>query len=117
MFVPPRLPFILPKFCIHLYILSPVTQPYSSIVTRCYVPGDDKPFAEEPIDTPSREEQRRLLAESKDNPEAPRNIVVSASLIFTPLEIQGPGLISVGATIDGEPELKLGALRVLTKDR
>ncbi|HEU4660655.1 MAG TPA: hypothetical protein VFS63_08335 [Pseudolabrys sp.] len=116
MFVPSRLPFVLPKFCIHLHVFSPPTQPYSSVLARCYVPGQEAPFAEEPIDAPPAHEQKKLLDELKENPGSSRYIVVAASLILAPLEIREPGLISVSVVLDNSPyELRLGALRVLTK--
>jgi hypothetical protein len=110
------LPFVLPKFCIHLHVFSPPTQPYSSVLARCYVPGQEAPFAEEPIDAPPAHEQKKLLDELKENPGSSRYIVVAASLILAPLEIREPGLISVSVVLDNSPyELRLGALRVLTK--
>src|ERR1700761_8771536 len=61
-FVPPEFPLVLPKFCVHVHILSPATEPYESIVVRCYAPGQDKPLVEEPIEPPQRDQQADLVA-------------------------------------------------------
>jgi hypothetical protein len=114
MFVPPKFPFVLPKFCVHFHIVSPATRPFRSIIARCYAPGLTEPIAEEPIAAPETGEQEKMVAELESGVTAPRFIVAAASLIFAPLEIQAPGLISVRALVDDEPEeLKLGSLRIV----
>jgi hypothetical protein len=115
-FVPPRFPYVLNKFCIHLHIYSPATQPYSSIVARCYGPGQDEPLVEEPIEPPSKEEQTALIAHLEKHPEAPLYIKAGTSLIFSPLRILAPGLLRVRASIDhAEAEIPLGSLRIETQ--
>lgn len=115
-FVPPQFPLVLPRFCIHLHIFSPATQPFSSIVARCYAPGDDAPIFEQPIDPPERMQQLELVAHLEKEPAAPLYIVAGTSLIFQPLEIRGPGLIRVRAVIDGaDEEMRLGSLRIESK--
>ncbi|WP_248308479.1 hypothetical protein [Bosea sp. 124] len=114
MFVPASFPFILPKFCVHLHILSPASQPFRLILARCYVPGHAEPIVTERIEAPGQAEQGRLIDELGDVPATPKFIVAAASLVFTPLEIEGPGLISVRALIDDDDtELKIGSLRVM----
>lgn len=117
MFVSHSFPVVLPKFCVHLHVLSPADQPYSSILARCYGPGQEQPVVEESIDPPSYEDQMRIMAELRGNPGIPRYIVAAASLIFTPMEIKAPGLIKVRAILDDSAdELPLGSLRVLTDE-
>jgi hypothetical protein len=112
-FVPPKFPLTLARFCVHIHIFSPATQPYSSIVARCYAPGDDAPLIEEPIEPPKREEQLALVAHLEKNPTAPVYIVAGTSLIFSPLHIHGTGLLRVRAVIDdAEDEIQLGSLRI-----
>jgi hypothetical protein len=113
MFAASKFPVTLPKFCIHFHVFSPVTQPYESVRSRCYVPGRSDPIAEEAIEVPKLEDQMDLLASlPKDGGSMPC-IVVAASLVFTPFEIPEPGLIQVRALINGGPgELQLGSLTV-----
>jgi hypothetical protein len=111
-FVSERLPLVLPKLCVHVHIFSPASRPFSSILVRCYLPGDDKPFSEEPIETPERSEQAELVANLKTDTGAPLFIVAATSLIFTPLELRSSGLMRVRAVIDAERELGLGSLRI-----
>lgn len=118
MFTAPDMPFVLPKFCIHTHVLSPAEYPFSSVLLRCYLPGVERPVIEEPIDTPPIVEQRKLVSELGSNNAAPRYIVASASLILSPFEILGAGLISVRAVIDDlSEELSLGSLRVVVLDQ
>jgi hypothetical protein len=111
-FISGQFPLVLPKLCVHTHIFSPASQPFSSIVVRCYLPGDDRPFAEEPIETPKRSEQTELVANLKTDTRAPLFIVAATSLIFTPLELRSSGLMRVRALIDAEQELRLGSLRI-----
>jgi hypothetical protein len=107
-----QFPLVLPKLCIHVHILSPASQPFSSIAVRCYLPGDDKPFFEEPIETPERHDQTELVANLKTDTSAPLFIVAATSLIFAPLELRNSGLMRVRAVIDADQELRLGSLRI-----
>jgi hypothetical protein len=111
-FISGQFPLVLPKLCVHTHIFSPASQPFSSIVVRCYLPGDDKPFSEEAIETPKRSEQSELVANLKTNTDAPLFIVAATSLIFTSLELQSSGLMRVRALIDAEQEVRLGSLRI-----
>jgi len=111
-FISGQFPLVLPKLCVHTHIFSPASQPFSSIVVRCYRPGDEKPFSEEPIETPKRSEQTELVANLKTDTGAPLFIVAATSLIFTPLELRSSGLMRVRALIDAEHELRLGSLRI-----
>ena len=113
MFTAQAFPVTLPKFCIHLHVFSPVTQPYESFLSRCYVPGRADPAAEEAIAVPSLQDQMGLLAELPKNGGAAPCIVVAASLVFTPFEIPEPGVIRIRALINGGPgELQVGSLTV-----
>jgi hypothetical protein len=115
-FVPPKFPSVLSRFCVHIHIFSPATEPFSSIVARCYAPGDDKPIVEEPIEPPKFQEQRQLVERLEKDAAAPLYIVAATSLIFAPLNLRGPGLLRVRAAIDGAAEeLQLGSLRVDAK--
>nr|WP_047579036.1 hypothetical protein [Methylobacterium sp. ZNC0032] len=117
MFVPAMFPFTLPKFCVHLHVVTPAHRPFELIVARCYVPGQREPIVAQRIEAPNREEQGRLVEELGHVPSTPRFIVAAASLIFAPLNIQEPGLISVRALVDDdEQELKIGSLRVAIAD-
>jgi hypothetical protein len=112
MFTAPRFPLVLPKFCIHLHVFSPATQPYESVLSRCYVPGRSDPVAEEAIEVPRLSDQMNLLA-SLPKGEAPPCIVVAASLVFEPFEIPEPGMIHIRTLINGGPgELHVGSLTV-----
>jgi hypothetical protein len=114
MFVEPRFPFVLSKFCAHVHLVSPASQPYRSIVVRCYAPGQEEPILEEPIAAPAPLDQMKLVAELEPAHAAPRLIVAATSLIFSPLRIEAPGLISIRAVVDGaDGELGLGSLRVV----
>jgi hypothetical protein len=113
MFVTGRFPLTLPKFCIHMHILSTATRPFRSIVARCYVPNEQEPILEDTIHTPETADQVALLANMERNVNEPRYIAASASLILAPLHIQAPGLIRARAVIDGATEeMKLGSLRI-----
>jgi hypothetical protein len=111
-FIADPFPLVLPKLCVHVHILSPASRPFNSIVVRCYLPGDDKPFSEEPIETPQRHDQAELVANLKTDTGAPLFIVAATSLIFGPLKLRGPGLMRVRAVIDDDHELRLGSLRI-----
>jgi hypothetical protein len=114
MFTPPRFPLVLPKLCIHFHIFSPATQPYISVLARCYLPGETVPVAEERIEVPGLQEQKSLVDNLPKNT-TPPFIVVAASLVFEPLELSEPGLIHVRAVINSGPsELHLGSLQVLS---
>src|SRR5262249_23625378 len=56
-FISGQFPLVLPKLCVHTHILSPASQPFNSIAVRCYLPGDEKPSFEEPIETPVQHDQ------------------------------------------------------------
>jgi hypothetical protein len=105
-------PLVLPKLCVHVHMLSPATRPFRSIVVRCYLPGDDKPYSEEPIETPQPHDQTELVAHLKTNTGAPLLIVAATSLIFAPLKLRGAGLMRMRAVIDDDHELRLGSLRI-----
>jgi hypothetical protein len=107
-----QFPLVLPNLCVHVHILSPASQPFSSIAVRCYLPGDDKPFFEEPIETPERQDQTELVVNLKTDTSAPLFIVAATSLIFAPLELRSSGLMRVRAVIDADQELRLGSLRI-----
>jgi hypothetical protein len=107
-----QFPLVLPKLCVHVHILSPASQPFSSIAVRCYLPGDDEPFFEEPIETPERQDQTELVVNLKTDTSAPLFIVAATSLIFAPLELRSSGLMRVRAVIDADQELRLGSLRI-----
>ena len=111
-FISGQFPLVLPKLCVHTHIFSPASQPFSSIVVRCYLPGDEQPFAEEPIETPQRSAQTGLVANLKPEASAPLYIVAATSLIFTPLELRSGGLMRIRAFVDAEQEVRLGSLRI-----
>ena len=113
MFVSAQFPLTLPKFCIHMHILSSADRPFRSIIARCYIPDEEDPVVEDTIQTPDTVAQVSLLADIERNIKEPRYIAASASLILAPLRIQAPGLIRARALIDGGPEeTKLGSLRI-----
>ncbi len=115
MFVGREFPVTLPKFCVHFYVFSPATQPYTSVVARCYVPGHEQPIAQEPIDVPALEDQLELVRNLPKDQPIPPYIVVAASLVFSPLEIQAPGMIHIRVAINGSSsELHLGSLKIVS---
>jgi hypothetical protein len=111
-FISGQFPLVLPKLCVHTHILSPSSQPFGSIAVRCYLPGDDKPFCEEPIETPEQHSQTELVANLRTDTGAPLFIVAATSLIFTPLELRSSGLMRIRAVIDAGQEIRLGSLRI-----
>jgi hypothetical protein len=111
-FISEPFPLVLPKLCVHVHILSPASRPFRSINVRCYLPGDNKPFSEEPIETPEYRDQTELVAHLKTDTGAPLFIVAASSLIFAPLKLRGSGLLRVRALIDDDHELRLGSLRI-----
>ncbi|WP_158808180.1 hypothetical protein [Beijerinckia sp. L45] len=115
MFVPATFPYMLPRFCVHVQIFSQAALLYKSLVVRCYAPGDTV-LVEEPIQPPQVDEQMELVAHMSAEYDAPRYIVAGTSLIFSPLRIDGPGLLRVRAIVDGDRrELRLGSLRIEVK--
>jgi hypothetical protein len=116
MFVPSKFPLTPSKFCAHVTLLTPSTQPYESIVLRCYGPGENRPLIEEQLETPRVDKQEEIAEEVKRVEAAPVSIVAAASLVFSPLKIRQPGLISVRAVIDGKPgEINVGSLVVTAR--
>jgi hypothetical protein len=113
MFTGSKYPIVLPKFCTHFHIFSPANQPYTSVLARCYLPGETEPIAEESIAVPALREQQDLV-DGLPEGVAPPFIVVAASLVFEPLELSAAGLIQIRAVINNGPgELHLGSLQVL----
>jgi len=116
MFVPPKFPLTLSKFCAHVTLVTPSTQPYNSIVLKCYGPGESRPLIEEQLETPQADKQEEIAEEVKRVEKAPVSIVAAASLVFSPMKIRKPGLISVRAVIDGDPtEVNVGSLLVAAR--
>jgi hypothetical protein len=113
MFTSSAFPIKLTKLCVHMHIFSRPSQPYKSVMARCYLPGQAAPLADEAIDVPSLVDQETLLASlPKDSTNHPY-IVVAASLVFAPLEITEPGPMHIRALINGGPEeLHLGSLMI-----
>jgi len=111
-FISGQFPLVLPKLCVHTHILSPASRPFSSILVRCYLPGDEQPFAEEPIETPRQTAQNELVANLKPDASAPLYIVAATSLIFPPIELRNSGLMRIRAFVDAEQEIRLGSLRI-----
>jgi hypothetical protein len=110
-----RFPIKLSKFCIHFHVFSPATQPYTSVMARCYMPGEPEPIANEPIEVPGLREQQSLLDGLPKDITVPPYIVVASSLVFSPLEIREPGLIHFRVLINGGvEEMHLGSLQVMS---
>lgn len=106
----PEFPFTLPKLCAHVNLVTPASDPYRSIVLQCRTPGDQAPLIQENLDTVQLEEQHALgEAESADSAQV--DVVVGVSLVFSPLRLRRPGLLTVEAVIDGEL-VKISALRI-----
>lgn len=117
MFVTRGFPFILPKFCIHSFVVTSAEQPFRSVFIRCYVPTRRDPIIDERIETPNIPAQRSMVSELEPGFQAPRQLVASASLVLSPFDVMGPGLISVRALVDGaSEELSLGSLRVAVQE-
>jgi hypothetical protein len=111
-FIAGQFPIVLPKLCVHTHVFSPASQAFSSILIRCYGPGDEQPFAEEAIEPPRQSDQAKLVANLKPQAGAPLYIVAATSLVFKPLEFRSSGLLRIRAFIDAEHEVRLGSLRV-----
>jgi hypothetical protein len=104
----PSFPFILPKLCAHVSLVTSSSEPYRSIVLECRVPGDDAPLMEEQLDTVQLNEQSQIgVADDK----SPANVIVGASLIFSPLRLRRAGLLRIQARIDGE-RVDIASLRI-----
>jgi hypothetical protein len=113
MFVRPPFPVTLPKLCMHFHIWTPHTMPFRSVVARCYLPRETVPVVEEQIEIPDAGEQEELVESIRPSSLAPRRIVVSASIILTPIYLAGPGLVRMRAVVDEEEEeMPLGSLMV-----
>ncbi|MFJ6324282.1 MULTISPECIES: DUF6941 family protein [unclassified Rhizobium] len=106
----PEFPFSLPKFCVHVNLITSSTEPYRSIVLRCAAPGDRQPILEERLDPAQLDEQKDLSSGVEVN-DTPLNVVIGASLIFSPLRLRQPGLLTVSAIIDDKPA-EIASLRV-----
>lgn len=116
LFVTQKFPFVLPKFCVHSYVVTTAEDPFRSVSIRCYVPGHEGPILDEKIETPQLPVQRLMASELEASVSAPRQIVASASLVLSPFELSGSGLIRIRAVVDGATdELSLGALRVVAQ--
>jgi hypothetical protein len=114
-FIAGQFPIVLPRLCVHTHIFSLASQPFNSILVRCYGPGDEHPFAEESIEPPRRSDQAELVANLKPQAGAPLYIVAATSLVFTPLEFRSSGLLRIRALVDDEHEVRLGSLRIETQ--
>ncbi len=111
-----KFPLVLPKFCIHGFVVTGADEPFRSVSIRCYVPWQQAPILDEKIEVPHIPAQRAMVAELESNVSAPRQIVASASLVLSPFELAGPGLIRVRAVVDGAAEeVSLGALQILAQ--
>ena len=113
MFVP-VLPVSLPKFCAHVTLVTPADRPYRSILLECHGPGEERPLIEEELETPQLDEQEQIAGDLRLEGTAPVSIVVAASLVFSPLKIRRPGLVTVRAVIDGEVA-DIAALRIVER--
>lgn len=117
MFVSGEFPVMLPKLCAHMHVLTDVTQPFESIVARLYFPGEPDPIIEERLAVPAPPQQREMVSKVAPQGREPRYLVVSASLIVSPVSLVSPGLIRVRAVVDGQSdEMKIGSLRVAAGD-
>lgn len=98
------LPAILPQFAFSIHYYEPLEMEDEAVTIRVFLPGDDKPSAEFPLDLPSARKQAR-----KD----PDSNIVGAILSFkvAPLVLQCEGRIRVRAYRSGE-EIRLGTLLV-----
>ncbi|TXI03175.1 MAG: hypothetical protein E6Q76_14115 [Rhizobium sp.] len=106
----PEFPFSLPKFCVHVNLITLATEPYRSIVLRCVAPGDRQPLLEERLD-PAQLNEQKDLTEGAEASDIPLNVVVGASLLFSPLILRRPGLLTVSAIIDDKPA-EIASLRI-----
>ncbi len=111
MFVP-SLPLTLSKFCGHVTLMTSTDNPYRSIRLKCFAPGEDRPLIEEELDGSQLGEQDKILGDRHDETDRPSSIVVAASLVFSPLRIRQPGLMTVCGEIDGDT-VDIAALRIL----
>ncbi|NLS00780.1 hypothetical protein HGP17_28460 [Rhizobium sp. P38BS-XIX] len=109
----PDFPVSLPKFCAHVNLITLATEPYRSIVLRCVGPGDRQPLLEERLESSQLEEQRDLSSDVERGG-VPINIVIGASLIFSPLRLRQPGLLTISAIIDDRPA-EIASLRVVQR--
>jgi hypothetical protein len=107
----PEFPISLPKFCVHVNLITLATEPYRSIVLRCIAPGDRQPLLEERLDAAQLSEQRDIT-ENAEASDIPINVVVGASLVFSPLRLRQPGLLTVSAIIDDKPA-EIASLRIV----
>lgn len=107
----PEFPFSLAKFCVHVNLITLATEPYRSIVLRCTAPGDRQPLLEERLDATQLSEQKDVM-ENAEASDIPINVVVGASLVFSPLRLRQPGLLTVSAIIDDKPA-EIASLRVV----
>lgn len=105
----PAFPYTLPKLCAHISLVTPASRPYKSIVMECFAPGEDEPLIREHLDTVQLDEQNDDALSPLNIPSL--NVVVGASLIFSPLKLRRSGLLTVRAVIDGDV-IDISSLRI-----
>ncbi len=105
----PEFPYTLAKLCAQINLVTPSSQPYRSIILECFAPGEDQPLLRENLDTVHLDEQEQS-GSSNDHGQSP-DVVVGASLVFSPLKIRRPGFLSVRAVIDDAP-VEISSLRI-----
>jgi hypothetical protein len=104
----PEFPYTLPKLCAQINLVTPTNLPYRSIVLECFAPGEDQPLLRENLDTVQLDEQEQMsVVAGEQTPD----VVVGASLVFSPLRIRRPGFLSIRAVIDDEP-VEISSLRI-----
>jgi hypothetical protein len=106
----PEFPFTLAKLCAHVNLVTPTSEPYRSIILDCRAPGEDLPLLQQGLDAGQLEEQHDLAMREGLGPAQP-DIVVGASLMFSPLRLRRPGLLTIRAVIDGEP-VEISSLQI-----
>ncbi|RAX37412.1 DUF6941 family protein [Rhizobium tropici] len=106
----PEFPISLAKFCVHVNLVTLAAQPYRSIVLRCVAPGEQQPLLEERLESAQLDEQSNLT-DGFETDDVPMHVVVGASLVFSPLRLRRPGLLTVSAIIDDKPA-EIASLRI-----
>lgn len=106
----PELPFTLPKLCAQVAMVTNANEPFQSIKLLCLLPGEEAPLLSQQLDAAQLAEQDAVRENEEISEEAP-DIVVGASLIFSPLRIKSEGLIKIHAVIDGQTA-QIGALQI-----
>lgn len=107
MFVP-GFPVLLPRLCISITIITPITRPFKSATIK--VLADEKVLAEYPLDD-ALIAQQQTVPPDEENPDDNFVIQAGAEMQISPFPIEKPSILRVRVITEDE-ELKAGAISI-----